>query len=64
MIKIKYFVGGKEYAERFKEHIPRKNELVRFKHIVYIVVTIVHIEDQPEGIDAFVSIDLVKENPQ
>tara|TARA_R110000744_G_scaffold20470_2_gene53753 strand:- start:251 stop:445 length:195 start_codon:yes stop_codon:yes gene_type:complete len=58
VVKIKYFVDGKQFVERFKEHIPRKGELVRFKKIVYVVVTIVYVE---EGEDPFVSMDLVKE---
>ena len=61
MIKVQYFVDGNKFAERFKEHIPRKGELLRFNKKLYIVVTIVHVEDEPDDKDPFVSIDMVRE---
>lgn len=48
MIKIRYFVQGKEYASRTREHVPSKGDLVRLKGTIYVATSVAWIEDLDE----------------
>jgi len=46
-IVIKYFLNNKQYAQRLdSNHVPRKHDLIRFKGVVYVITSVVWIEDE------------------
>jgi hypothetical protein len=56
---IKYYLDNKEFAFRTREHVPRKNDVVRLNNICYLVQLVVWIEDQSSD---HVAISIEKES--
>lgn len=46
-IRLNYYIGGAIYAERYRCHVPRVGDEVRFHKVVYLIVRVVWIEDEP-----------------
>ncbi len=52
---IKYYLEGVEFAARTRDLIPRQNEAIRFKGNLYLIETVVWIEDEDRE---YVAIDI------
>lgn len=57
-MEIIYFLNNEEYAGRTRDHIPRKEDCVRLKGVVYEISCIVWIEDDRKP---YVAIYIMKE---
>ena len=52
---IRYYLDGVEFAARTRDLIPRQNETIRFNGDLYLIETVVWIEDESMG---YVAIDI------
>ena len=52
---IRYYLGGVEFAARTRDLVPRQNETIRFNGNLYLIDTVVWIEDE---VREYVAIDI------
>lgn len=55
---IKYFLYGSEYASRTRDFVPRKDEVISFHGIRYLIDHVAWVEDQER---AQVHINIIKD---